>query len=99
MRRASCSAIQQTTGDRVISLGKPLPAPIRSWVFGDVEMIVRLTVAIFPDARKRGAPSSSPALQRLKGLMPSQSDFGERWNRVVTFTTRAPARLPDRLPV
>jgi len=35
MPRVTYSAIQRTTGDRVISLRKPLPAPIRSWVYGD----------------------------------------------------------------
>lgn len=50
-------------------------------VYGDVEMIATCA-AIFPDAQMHGAPSSSPALQRLKGLMPSQSDLLEGMNRV-----------------
>jgi hypothetical protein len=45
--RASCSAIQRMTGDRVISLRKPLPAPIRSWVYGDFEMNAAVTAIPF----------------------------------------------------
>jgi hypothetical protein len=51
MFRATCSAIQRTTGDRVISLRKPLPAPIRSWVYGDFRNECDFRRHLFPSVR------------------------------------------------
>jgi hypothetical protein len=45
------SAIQRTTGDRVISLRKPLPAPIRSWVYGDFRNECDFRRHLFPSVR------------------------------------------------
>jgi hypothetical protein len=45
------SAIQRTTGDRVISLRKPLPAPIRSWVCGDFRNECDFRRHLFPSVR------------------------------------------------
>jgi len=73
--RATDSAIQRTTGDRVISLRKPSPAPIHSWVYDDFRNECDSSRHLISICSLLGAPNSSPALQRVEGLMPSRSDF------------------------